>query len=640
MQHFRINHSMLLACLLCFASTAAKSQSLDSLISHVKETFPDEKALVTNIETTFTFQRAAGTGAVTATESGIATLQSLARKVKVLRTVFYDQYSEITGHKLRNNLGTKAKYDYMRCGDFEINGLFYHDARVCNFLMLFEENGERNTLSYDKLYSDLRYISAIPLSDDFRVARMKVTIRVPDYLGLKLTDLNFEGFDITKTVTYDSKEKQKVYEYIAVNIPPMEEVENLPGYSCSFPQILVVPEYYVTTGTDTTNIFRSPDDLYKWYVTLVNRKDITPELASFTGELVKNAKTDDEKIAMVLQWIGERIRYIAFENGTAAFVPEDAASVFDKRYGDCKGMSNLAATMLRHLGFDARLGWVYSGRTCIPDTVVTLAESNHMICVVMQNTGPLFLDATLKYGVISEIPENIQGKRCVVENDGEYEILRIPETRPLSNLTMVNDTVSIEGNRLQLSGNMSLMGMQRLTLQYWLDQVESDERENMLKSLISAGGKSVKVNSLETSSQDTLSDTFRLRYNFEVPNALVQTGTDILLSLDFRNELKSQKIEKQRRVNYELEGRLLNEQVVVLKIPGHLKVRKLPDPVEIARPGYVFSGSYEAGDGVVRYHKRIEITDDIVRPDEFVSWNDFISKINRFYKDMIVLTVK
>ncbi len=162
----------------------------------------------------------------------------------------------------------------------------------------------------------------------------------------------------------------------------------------------------------------------------------------------------------------------------------------------------------------------------------------------------------------------------------------------------------------------------------------------MLKSLISIGGKSVKVNSLLTSSQDTLSDTFRLKYNFEVPNALVQAGTDILLSLDFRNEFKSQKIEKQRRVNYELEGRLLNEQVVILKIPGHLKVRKLPDPVQIARPGYVFSGSYEAGEGVVRYHKRIEITDDIVRPDEFGTWNDFISKINRFYKDMIVLTVK
>ncbi len=110
--------------------------------------------------------------------------------------------------------------------------------------------------------------------------------------------------------------------------------------------------------------------------------------------------------------------------------------------------------------------------------------------------------------------------------------------------------------------------------------------------------------------------------------------------LDFRNEFKSQKIEKQRRVNYELEGRLLNEQVVVLKIPGNLKVRKLPDPIQIARPGYVFSGSYEAGDGVVRYHKRIEITDEIVRPDEFGTWNDFISKINRFYKDMIVLTVK
>lgn len=640
MRHFRINHSLLLASFLCFASTAANSQNPDSLIRHVQEIFPNEKALVTDIETTLSFQRSGSAGAITATETGTATLQSLAHDVRVMRTVFYDQYSEISGHKFRGNQESKVKYDYMRCGDFEIDGLFYHDARVCRFLMLFDEPGEQNSLSYEMKHSDLRYLSRVPLSDDYRIALMKVTIRVPDYLGLKLTELNFGGFDITKTVSYDSREKEKVYVYTARNIPPMEEVENLPGYSCTFPQILVVPEYYVSTGADTTNIFRSHDDLYKWYVSLVKKKSITPELASFTGELVKKAITDDEKIALVLQWIGEKVRYIAFENGTAAFVPEDAASVFKKRYGDCKGMSNLAATMLRHLGFDARPGWVYSGRTCIPDSVVTLAESNHMICVVMRDTGPLFLDATLKYGVINEIPENIQGKRCVVENNGKYEILRIPETLPLSNLTSVSDTVSIDGNRLQLSGKMSLKGAPRLTVQYWLDQVESEEKENLLKSVISVGGKSVKVISLLTSSKDTLSDTFRLNYHLEVPNALVQTGTDILLSLDFRNELKGLKIEKLRRLNYELEGRLLNEQVVVLRIPGHLKVKKLPEPVKIVQTGYVISGSYEAGDGVVRYHKRIEITDDIVRPDEFGTWNESINRINRFYKDMIVLTVK
>ncbi len=632
--------SLFLLTLLCFGYGPVFSQYADSLARVVQETFPDEQALVKELEMTFTFGRTGSPDNVTATESGFAIVQSLARDIKVMRTVFYDEYSSISGHKLKGNKDSRIKYDYMRCGDFEIDGLFYHDARVCRFLMLFGESGETNTLSYDKTYNDLRYLSDIPLSDDYRVARMKVTLRVPDYLGLKLVEMNFAGFDITKTVTYNSNEKLKVIEYIPRNIPPQEGVQNLPGYSCTFPHILVVPEYRVTPANDTINILRSQDDLNRWYLSLVKRSSITPELASFTDTLVKRCVTDDEKMARVLQWIGEKIRYIAFENGTAAFVPEEAASVFRKRYGDCKGMSNLAAVMLRHLGFDARLGWVYTGRTCIPDSVVSLAGSNHMICVVMQHGKPLFLDATLKYGLIGEVPESIQGRRCVVENNGSYEVLRIPETLPRSNLTSVSDTVSIEGNRLQLSGRMNLTGMPRLSLQYFLDQVESGEKENMLKSFLSVGGKSVKVLSMLTTPKDTLSETFRLSYRLEVPNALITTGSDILLSLDFRNELKGQKIEKLRSYNYELEGRLLNEQEVVLRLPGHLKVKKLPEPVSIIRPGFSFTGAYEAGEGFVRYRKRIEIADDIVKPDEFAAWNESVSKIVKFYKDLIVLTAK
>ncbi len=636
----RNSRFLLFSFLWCFCSLPAYSQYADSLARMLQESFPDEQALVRELETTYTFLRTGTPGNVTATESGVAVVQSLARDVKVMRTVFYDEYSAISGHKLKGNKDSRIKYDYMRCGDFEIDGLFYHDARVCRFMMLFGEPGETNTLSYDKTYNDLRYLSDIPLSDDYRVARMKVTLSIPDYLGLKLVEMNFEGFDITKTVTYNSKENLKVIEYTARNIPPQEGVQNLPGYSCTFPHILLVPEYRVSAGNDTINILRSHDDLNKWYLSLVKRGSITPELAAFTDELVKHCHTDNEKMAKVMQWIGEKIRYIAFENGTAAFVPEAAESVFRKRYGDCKGMSNLAAVMLRHLGFDARLGWVYTGRTCIPDSVVSLAGSNHMICVVMQDGKPLFLDATLKYGLIGEIPESIQGRRCVVENNGSCEVLRIPETRPRNNLTSVSDTVSIEGNRLQLSGRMTLMGMPRLSLQYFLDQVESGEKENLLKSFLTVGGKSVKVLSLLTSPKDTLSDTFRLSYRLEVPNALITTGNDIMLSLDFRNELKGRKIEKLRSYNYELEGRLLNEQEVVLRLPGHLKVKKLPEPVSITRPGFSFTGTYEAGEGFVRYLKRIEIADDIVKPDEFVAWNESVSRIVRFYKDMIVLTAK
>ncbi len=620
--------------------TGLKAQNADSIVSYVKQTFPEEYVILTDKQSEYTFELDPYSFNPSAIEKTTEKVRSLKSGIKANRYLFYNDYVEITGHKMRNPNNTKVRYDYMRCGDYEMDGIFYHDARVCNFVMYYEVAEEEYSLSYTRKFNDLRYFSDISLFDSYRTARQKVVIKVPDFAGIKLTEMNFEGFNISKTQRFDEINRQTIYEYTALDIPPTFNVNDLPGYSCAFPHILITPEYYISVKGDTTGIFRKPSDLYNWYISKVRNNVISTELAIFTENLVKDALSDTEKIETVMEWIGERIRYIAFENGTAAFIPEHPEVVFKKRYGDCKGMSNLAKTMLSHLGFDARLGWVYSGHTCFPDSVLSLSLDNHMICVLNYHEETLFLDATLKFANIHEVPENIQGKRCVIEDNDSYKIIRIPATMPEVNITSISDSVFISGDKLLLSGEMKLSGMSRLSLQNFLSKLTKENKEELTKFIISSGNTNLKVLLLDVPVFNSTDTLFAIRYKIEISNALVRAGNDYLLQTNFRDEFRNHKIKPPRFFKYSHDARSVKEHLIYIQIPPHLKVKKLPEPVKISNEQYSFLGIFESEGDFIKYHKKFVVADEIIAPADFNVWNENVDKIQKLLREMIVLTQK
>ena len=96
--------------------------------------------------------------------------------------------------------------------------------------------------------------------------------------------------------------------------------------------------------------------MYGWYRSLVNSMDNqTADIESTVAELLNNIDDDEEKIKALYYWVQDNIRYIAFEDGIAGFKPDECQNVFNKKFGDCKGMANLLKEMLIVAGFDARL---------------------------------------------------------------------------------------------------------------------------------------------------------------------------------------------------------------------------------------------------------------------------------------------
>lgn len=627
----------LLSGILLFICFYANAGQADETVQDLKSTFPEEVVAVELSESTFVFSKGTAGNPYSVIEETSDRFVALRPSVETVDVHFYEIYSSISRQKVTGT-GQFNAYSDQRCGDYERDGIFYHDAKLCEFRLRFKNKGEFLTVTTTRNYTDLKYFNLIPLSKIQAVKNRKVRLEIPAGIDLDIVEMNFNGFAIVKSESTNEKDV-RIVEYTISNVPSVLKLDNSPGYACSSPYLLILVKSYMYYDNKVT-VLESQHDLYKWYHSLVVEDAIGPELKALAGRLTEKAVTDDERIASVYHWIQDKIRYITFENGTAAYVPENPDKVFKNKYGDCKGMSNLLKSMLRYLGYDARLTWVYSGNLCYPEGIASLVIHNHMICAVKFEEGFRYLDPTATYTPLYVIPEHIQGKQCMISNGEAWESHRIPAVKFSDNLYSVKSTIKAEGNQLIVNGHMQIKGESKSMFQYFLNHTRSDKKEDLLDYFVKGVNNNFTVEEITTTPMDSITSCFDVRYVMRVANSMIDLGDEILLTLDFNNEYRDAKIDSGRIFNFDTGGRRLFKHNITFNLPPNLMVKHLPAPVNCRGSGFEFTAGYTVDGPTLVYNKQLAVDADILHPGEFGIWNEAIRLLSAFYNEMLILGKK
>ncbi len=634
-----LTKSCLIIGILLFYGFFALSQSdVTYNLEELKKAYPDEDVIVVKSEVTYSVELDKSNVPIAIIETVKEKYLSLKPKVFAKDIRFYDMFSEITKHKV-SGTGIFLPSKSQRCGNYEINGIFYHDAKVCEFFLEFNKAGQYLTVKIKKKYNDFKYFTRIPFSQNYAIKERTVRFEIPANIEMDLLEMNFDAFDIAKEEHKVENPEMSIIEYKISDIPSSYKLENLPAYSCSFPHLLALFKSYENSG-ELISLIENTDDLYNWYKTLFTESELSPETAKIINKIIDPTDSDTAKIAAVYYWVQDKIRYIAFENGFAAFTPDDPNNVCKVRYGDCKGMANLLKAMLKHLGFDARLCWIYSGNTCYSRETPSIAVDNHMICAVKLNGSFIFLDPTIEYSSLFDVNENIQGKECWVENGDKYILEQIPSTPFSTNLTKVNNYISLVNNKFIVKGNVTLKGNDKKMLQYFLNHQMWGEKEEFINYFVTKSDNNFLIKNNNSTPIDSITDSFEIHYEMEVSNKILDLGNKILLSLDFYNEFRDNKIDSTRKFDYALDTRELKQHDVVFRIPDNMKIADLPKTLSVEHPKFKFSGKYSDEDSLLVYKKTLSIIDNIIAVEEFNEWNNAIDKLVKFYDEVVVLEKK
>lgn len=316
--------------------------------------------------------------------------------------------------KIRLDKASGGKMEYR---DANSPTVFHDGSKVCSFRMDLTGAGKKGRAEFRRTFTDAAHFTGVFPEESYPVREKTLIFRLPPSMNrVQLVDEHFPATGIARTDT-ENPDGSRTIVYTVSNLAEAPDDESAPSALSSRPYIAV------------RGYFENTDAFFAYHRNLF---DVDTSLSGVEGLPAPDASVGRlATIQQLYDFVRDNIRYVAYEEGDAAFRPDTPAETMRKRYGDCKSMSLLFATLLNRAGIQAY--FAVTGTRKIPWRIAeypSLAAANHAICVVPEGDGYLFLDPTQPQISASHIPGWLRGKDAMALTGDGYRMIDIPAESP------------------------------------------------------------------------------------------------------------------------------------------------------------------------------------------------------------------
>ena len=549
------------------------------------------------------------------------------------KAIFFNGSAELKTIRAKNKRITPAISDY------ETDGIFHNDVKIALFKYDFVKSSSPIDISYEKVFYDYKFMELLYFIDyRYEIDESKIIINIPEWLECRMEEFNFDGYEIKKDE--QKANGMRVLEYTSKSLKIPSRENGAPARGKIYPHLMLIPESY-TVGNKKKTLMPSVKELYGWYHELASsvKNNVSP-LKEKVNELT-TGKTDDlEKIKSVFYWVQDNIRYIAFEQGIMGFKPDACQNVYNNKYGDCKGMANLAKEMLQLAGYDARLTWLGTNDVPYDYSYPTLYADNHMICTVILDGEKIFLDPTEKYANLYNYAYRIQGREVLIENGKDYMIEKIPLLDARHNEQKKVSSYHIKDDVLIGESTLVLKGNSKTTFYNQISSISGTKKELWLKAYLENADKNVKAGFEALPDVSDRDKDLTVKYTFEAKNHIIDLGKEKYINPELDSEFADFLIPEDRVLPYEFQNRYFINSISQINLPPNWKSNYIPESISIKNDNFSFDLQYKLNGNSIEYSKQIIIEDKSIDPDEFKAWNESIKSLSAFYKDQLIFVVE
>jgi transglutaminase-like putative cysteine protease len=355
----------------------------------------------------------------------------------------------------------------------------------------------------------------------------------------------------------------------------------------------LVPETMMNFTTEVPILVVTTDPSWqhfsKWWAELTEPKlKATPEIKDKVKELTKNAKTDDEKIRALYDFVAQDIRYRGLGVGPrTGYTPREAQETFSSRWGVCRDVSILLTSMLRESGIEA-----YPVITNAGDPVlekIAYDGFNHAIVAIKKKEGWLYVDPTAKNNN-ALLPGNEAEQHTLVATLKGEGLSKIPAADPSVNLghAIANTTILADGT-MTSKVKIETKGMFDLVVRSVAAMMSKDQQKELVETAVHFSLPNAEVLSFEMTSPLALFSPMEVSFEIKVPNAAPKTGDYRLLrtlvtsgALGLVENLLPRLIAGQPTRKYSLDAQVTfqYDQTETITLPPDTKVLALPNPAK------------------------------------------------------------
>jgi hypothetical protein len=310
-------------------------------------------------------------------------------------------------------------------------------------------------------------------------------------------DIRHRTINMAAIPTIQSVEKKKKYTWEVRNVG-VKKLES-EGYEAAkyMPRVEVAPNVFSYDGYPGS--FKTWKDFGSWNYQLYNdKKPFTPARISEIQALVSNITSPAEKIKLLYQYMQRNMRYVSIQLGIGGFKPFAVSFVDEKKYGDCKALTNYMRHLLTVAGIPSYPALINAGYNKLPaDPSFPTDPFNHVILCVPIGKDTTWLECTSNTNLAGELGSFTENKKALLLTDQGGILVNTPKSYYGANKLTLHTLVNVTPNGgAEVSSKMEAIGEAASLLQYISQQNEDDQKEMLMRHLRFKQPETFKVASI------------------------------------------------------------------------------------------------------------------------------------------------
>jgi transglutaminase-like putative cysteine protease/tetratricopeptide (TPR) repeat protein len=399
------------------------------------------------------------------------------------------------------------------------------------------------------------------------------------------------------------------------DVPHVKTDADQPGYTEVYDYILVSNK-------------KTYDEVGAWWWNLVKEQLIVDEpIRTTVQRLVKDLKTDDEKVRAIYDYVVKNTRYLHVGLGIHGWKPYRTTSCFRNRYGDCKDKAALLKVMLEAAGVKANLVLVRTRQLgAVAGDPASMHIFNHAITYVPGLD--LFLDGTAEFNGTRELTTMDQGAQAlIVEDGGKTRWVTLPVDKADINVMRQTLTIDLTGEQAVVTGQAVATGANAV---YWRTVFEDEQRrEEALERELSATYPGADVERATYSDVRDLEKPVELGYTFKGGQIIREAGARrFVYPLGAPKDLLGAYAKQSRRdQDLILRVPFVSETTVRYRLPANATFGQTPKAEALTTPFGSFKIDYAQQGGELVVTARYSIETARVSAADYAAFRRFVSDI-------------
>ena len=376
-------------------------------------------------------------------------------------------------------------------------------------------------------------------------------VTTPKDYKLRYKEINYPGMAVI-----NNSSENITYTWAVKNVKAKYKEQLCPDWREIISRVLIAPTNFEIEGY--AGNMDSWDGFGKFiYKLIAGRDELDDATKSIIHRLTDNLLTNEQKVDTLYKYMQANTRYVNIDFGLGGWQPFDAKYVAQKKYGDCKALSNFMGALLKEAGINSSYGVIYSGKyknyfnADFPSN-----QFNHVIRCVPLNQDTIWLECTnqdMPTGYIGNFTSN---RPALLVTDNGGRLVNTVTYTDKDNFTRRNITASLDekGNLTAIAN--SVYSGEEFQDPYFISLKSS--KQEIIESIIdNIGNNNFTINNYSykiakgaiPSIEETLEMSSTLYANvsgkriFIIPDLLTQSGakfdtsekrnTDIVYPLSF-----------------------------------------------------------------------------------------------------------